>query len=117
MESSDYVAKSASEVIEIVDEENNVLEPKTRAEMRANKLAHRATYAFVRTTGNYFYVQVSYDPPSSSTRQHVFFESTNNYYHWIWETDLLSFVVFLCICVVSAEAKYAEGLLPRFENS
>jgi 8-oxo-dGTP pyrophosphatase MutT (NUDIX family) len=52
-----YVTKSAEEVIEIVDENNNVLEPKTRAEMRAARLIHRATYALVRTSGNYFYVQ------------------------------------------------------------
>jgi isopentenyldiphosphate isomerase len=57
MESSDYIFKAASEVIEIVDDRNNVLEPKTRAEMRANHLIHRATYAFIRTSGNYFYVQ------------------------------------------------------------
>jgi isopentenyldiphosphate isomerase len=57
MEPSQYIAKSASEVIEIVDEHNNVLEPTTRAEMRANHLMHRATYAFIRTPGNYFYVQ------------------------------------------------------------
>jgi hypothetical protein len=55
--SEDYIAKSASEVIEIVDEQNNVLTPTTRAEMRANHLIHRATYAFIRTSGNYFYVQ------------------------------------------------------------
>jgi 8-oxo-dGTP pyrophosphatase MutT (NUDIX family) len=57
MEPSDYILKSASEVIEIVDEQNNILEPKTRAEMRASHFIHRATYAFVRTPGNYFYVQ------------------------------------------------------------
>lgn len=48
---------SANELIEIVDENNNILEPKLRFEMRRDKLTHRATYAFVRTSGNYFYVQ------------------------------------------------------------
>lgn len=57
MDANDYIAKSKSEVIEIVDEQNNPLEPTTRAVMRKNRLIHRATYAFVRTTGNYFYVQ------------------------------------------------------------
>ena len=57
MEPNEYKKMAASEVIEIVDENNNVLEPRTRAEMRANHLIHRCTYAFVRTSGNYFYVQ------------------------------------------------------------
>lgn len=48
---------SANELIEIVDENNNVLEPTYRHIMRKNKLIHRATYAFVRTSNNYFYVQ------------------------------------------------------------
>lgn len=58
-ESSDaaYINKSATEIIEIVDIDNNVLEPSTRSVMRANGLIHRATYALVRTSGNYFYVQ------------------------------------------------------------
>jgi hypothetical protein len=52
-----YLAASARELIEIVDKDNNVLTPVTRAEMRGQKLTHRATYAFIRTPGNYFYVQ------------------------------------------------------------
>lgn len=48
---------SANELIEIVDENNNVLEPKLRWEMRRDKLIHRSTYAFVRNSQNYFYVQ------------------------------------------------------------
>jgi isopentenyldiphosphate isomerase len=48
---------SASEIIEIVDENNNVLQPLTRGEMREKKLIHRATYAFVRDSRGYFYVQ------------------------------------------------------------
>lgn len=49
---------SADELIEIVDENNNVVHPPTtRREMRAKKLPHRATYAFVRDNNNYFYVQ------------------------------------------------------------
>ena len=48
---------SAGEIVEIVDENNNVLKPCTRAEMRANKLIHRATYAFVKDSRNYYYVQ------------------------------------------------------------
>jgi hypothetical protein len=48
---------SADELIEIVDEKNNVLQPKLRHEMRSQKLIHRATYALIRDTDNYFYVQ------------------------------------------------------------
>jgi 8-oxo-dGTP pyrophosphatase MutT (NUDIX family) len=45
------------EIVEIVDENNNVLIPKYRFEMRRDKLFHRATYAFVKNSCNYFYVQ------------------------------------------------------------
>ena len=49
---------SAEELIEIVDENNKVVHPPaTRREMRAKKLPHRATYAFIRDSNNYFYVQ------------------------------------------------------------
>lgn len=48
---------SADEIVEIVDENNNVLTPCRRAEMREKKLIHRATYAFVRDSRNYYYVQ------------------------------------------------------------
>lgn len=52
-----YTIKAADEVIEIVDENNNVLQPTTRKEMREKKLIHRATYAFIKTSNNYYYVQ------------------------------------------------------------
>eukprot|EP00600_Ochromonadales_sp_CCMP1393_P005276 CAMPEP_0174969210 /NCGR_PEP_ID=MMETSP0004_2-20121128/8615_1 /TAXON_ID=420556 /ORGANISM="Ochromonas sp., Strain CCMP1393" /LENGTH=195 /DNA_ID=CAMNT_0016218633 /DNA_START=55 /DNA_END=642 /DNA_ORIENTATION=+ len=48
---------SANELIEIVNEQNEVQVPKLRYEMRRDKLIHRATYAFIRTNNNYFYVQ------------------------------------------------------------
>lgn len=48
---------SANELIEIVDENNDVLTPQFRYEMRRDRLIHRATYAFVRNSNNYFYVQ------------------------------------------------------------
>ncbi len=50
-------ALSGQELIEIVDESNLVLSPKYRFEMRRDKLIHRATYAFIRTSQNYYYVQ------------------------------------------------------------
>ena len=48
---------SSEEIIEIFDKDNNILEPTTRKEMRKNRLIHRATYAFIRDSNNYFYVQ------------------------------------------------------------
>jgi isopentenyldiphosphate isomerase len=48
---------SANELVEIVDEDNNVLAPTIRSEMRKNRLIHRATYAFIRNSKNLFYVQ------------------------------------------------------------
>jgi isopentenyldiphosphate isomerase len=48
---------SAYELIEIVDENNVVQTPTYRHEMRSKKLIHRATYAFIRNSQNYFYVQ------------------------------------------------------------
>ena len=48
---------SANELIEIVNERNEVLEPRRRHEMRRDRLIHRATYAFVKYKRNYFYVQ------------------------------------------------------------
>lgn len=48
---------SSDEIIEIVDKDNNILEPTTRKEMRKSRLIHRATYAFIRDSNNYFYVQ------------------------------------------------------------
>lgn len=52
-----YKKAAGQEVIEIVDINNNVLEPKMRSVMRAEGLIHRATYALVRDSQNYFYVQ------------------------------------------------------------
>lgn len=58
MQSSELTTSlSANELVEIVDEHNNVLEPQLRHVMRAKRLIHRATYALVRTSSNYFYVQ------------------------------------------------------------
>jgi hypothetical protein len=48
---------SANELVEIVDENNNILFPKLRHEMRSERLIHRATYALIRDSDNYFYVQ------------------------------------------------------------
>lgn len=55
---NEYKAAAAEEIVEIVDEDNNILTPCKRSEMRANRLIHRATYAFVKDSQNYFYVQV-----------------------------------------------------------
>jgi isopentenyldiphosphate isomerase len=52
-----YKKAAGEEVIEIVDVDNNVLEPKKRSVMRAEGLIHRATYALVKDSQNYFYVQ------------------------------------------------------------
>lgn len=57
MDAHAYKAQAAREVIEIVDEDNRPLAPATRAEMRKHRLIHRATYGFVKTSTNYFYVQ------------------------------------------------------------
>lgn len=48
---------SANELVEIVDEHNQVVQPALRHVMRTQKLIHRATYALIRTSSNYFYVQ------------------------------------------------------------
>jgi isopentenyldiphosphate isomerase len=48
---------SANELVEIVNEHNTVLEPQLRHIMRKHSLIHRATYAFVRSSSNYFHVQ------------------------------------------------------------
>jgi isopentenyldiphosphate isomerase len=47
----------SDEIIEIVDENDNPLSPRPRHEMRSQRLIHRATYAFVRNSENYFLVQ------------------------------------------------------------
>ena len=49
---------SQDEVVEIVDERNEPTgTPQTRAVMRRERSIHRATYAFVKDSDNYFYVQ------------------------------------------------------------
>lgn len=48
---------SAAEMVEIVDENNIPTTPQMRFIMRRDKLIHRATYAFVRSSSNYFFVQ------------------------------------------------------------
>lgn len=45
------------ELIEIVNEKNEVVTPRLRHEMRKYNLPHRATFAFIRNSNNYFYVQ------------------------------------------------------------
>jgi len=56
-EAFSYKAAAKEELVEIVDENNNPTGPRRRQEMREGKLRHRATYAFVRDSQNYFYVQ------------------------------------------------------------
>ena len=49
---------SQDEMVEIVDEKNVPTgTPQTRALMRRDRSIHRATYAFVKDSDNYFYVQ------------------------------------------------------------
>ena len=48
---------SADELVEICDENNVPTTPQRRAVMRKERLIHRATYAFVKDSDNYFYVQ------------------------------------------------------------
>lgn len=54
---SSIFSSSANELIEIVNEKNEVQAPQLRGFMRANRLIHRATYAFIRNSDNYYYVQ------------------------------------------------------------
>jgi len=52
------MSATEEERVELVDESNNVIPGGVnRSEMRANRLVHRASYAFVRNSDNYFYVQ------------------------------------------------------------
>lgn len=102
MDSSEYIAKSASEVIEIVDEHNNVLEPKTRAEMREKHLIHRATYAFIRTSGNYFYVQVIHFSLTASYLTHCDDK-------WLGSSPLSLSVLFFCFQKRSLLKDYCPG--------
>ena len=52
-----YIKASANELIQIVDENNKPVGASKRSEMRAKRLPHRATYAFIKNSSNYFYVQ------------------------------------------------------------
>ena len=56
-EEDSYKKSAADEIIEIVDIDNKVLDPCKRSVMREKKLIHRATYALVKDSSNYFYVQ------------------------------------------------------------
>jgi hypothetical protein len=56
-EAEAYKAAAKEELVDIVDENNECIGPRRRAEMREYKLRHRATYAFVRDSTGYFYVQ------------------------------------------------------------
>jgi isopentenyldiphosphate isomerase len=55
--SNEYILKAADELVQIVNENNDPIYSCRRAEMRAYRLIHRATYAFVKKSSNYFYVQ------------------------------------------------------------
>jgi isopentenyldiphosphate isomerase len=48
---------AAKEDVCIVNETNEVVGSAPRAQMRAEKMIHRATYAFIRNSQNLFYVQ------------------------------------------------------------
>jgi len=52
-----YKTTAAQEMVDIVDEENNVIEPRRRDLMRGENLRHRATYAFIHDGNGYFLVQ------------------------------------------------------------
>ena len=45
------------ERVAIVDEKNEVIGSERREDMRRERMIHRATYAFIRNSNNYFYVQ------------------------------------------------------------
>ena len=48
---------NSKELVDIVDRDNNVLRTVPRAEMRANALAHRATFVFVTNSRGQLAVQ------------------------------------------------------------
>ncbi len=55
---SEYMHAAREELVDIVDvETNTVTGTRRRADMRALNLPHRATYAFIRDSCGYFYVQ------------------------------------------------------------
>lgn len=53
----DYQLNASMEMVTIVNEQNVVIGSATRAQMRSDRLIHRATYAFIRNSNNLFYVQ------------------------------------------------------------
>ena len=55
--SENYLQAAANELIQIVDESNNPIYSCVRSKMRAERLIHRATYAFIKNSANLFYVQ------------------------------------------------------------
>lgn len=55
--SESYLLAAANELVQIVDENNNPTYSCARSKMRAEKLIHRATYAFIKNSANLFYVQ------------------------------------------------------------
>lgn len=52
-----YMELSANELVQIVNEANEPIYSCKRAEMRKNRLIHRATYAFIKNSSGHFYVQ------------------------------------------------------------
>lgn len=53
------MVEEASEIVTIVDRENNVIGSENRKTMRENILIHRATYIFVQNSKKQFHVHKS----------------------------------------------------------
>ena len=53
-----YIESAKRELLCLVDEHNNVLGSVPRERMRSERLWHRSTFIFVRTSDGRFYVQV-----------------------------------------------------------
>ena len=53
-----YIESAKRELLCLVDEQNNVLGSVGREQMRRDRLWHRSTFIFVRTSVGKFYVQV-----------------------------------------------------------
>lgn len=53
-----YIESAKRELLCLVDERNNVLGSVGREQMRRERLWHRSTFIFVRTSNGKFYVQV-----------------------------------------------------------
>lgn len=54
---ANFQENAREERVEIVNERNEVIGSERREDMRRERLIHRATYAFIRNSQNYFYVQ------------------------------------------------------------